>query len=129
MRNTQTNEYSCKCNPGHKGALCELTECLDYCYNGGACNDGLGNQYEFELETNKTANLSCICPKETKYTEKRFYGARCEFDKCYEEAKKCPADCWLDPSCKCNCKKDCDDTFCAKLGTCGLDPKGQLACM
>lgn len=125
MRNTMTSEYMCKCNPGHTGALCEQPSCLNYCYNGGACNDGLGAQYQFELETNRTVNLSCVCPSGS-----RFYGSRCEFDKCFEEAKNCSAKnkCWLDDNCMCNCNEKCDATFCNKLGKCELDSRGDLSC-
>lgn len=127
MRNTLTDEYFCKCNPGHTGALCERPSCLGYCYNGGACDDGLGTKYEFELETNITANLSCKCP-ESPNSVRRYYGMRCEFDKCFDQTKTCAKDCWLDDSCSCRCNKECDDTFCDKKGKCSLDSNQQLTC-
>lgn len=121
LRNTITNEYMCKCNPSHMGALCERPKCLDYCYNGGGCDDGLGNVYEFDVDSNKIANLSCLCP-----SGDRFYGSRCEFDKCFES--NCSKSCWLDNNCQCQCNAQCDETFCNKQGKCGLDSNDKLVC-
>lgn len=123
LRNTETNEYTCKCKPSHTGGLCDRPVCLDYCYNGGGCDDGLGIEYNFDIDSTLTTNLSCLCP-----SGNRYYGARCEFDACYESRDKCSKFCWMDNSCNCNCNLDCDNTYCNKVGLCVLDDNELLAC-
>lgn len=95
----------------YSGALCEKPICLNYCYNDGKCKIVSDNQ------------IKCLCENQ------RFTGDRCQFDKCIQELKNCPSNCFMDSECKCNCAEDCDFNYCNKKnGTCYEDYNGNLAC-
>jgi len=96
---------------------------MNYCYNDAECSDGLG---VFNTQTNNFSTteikLSCTCNSE------RFSGERCEFDKCFNEAKQCPSNCTLDASCKCLCGQECDKLYCNnQKGVCYAQ-NDQLSC-
>lgn len=98
--------------PTHQGALCERPVCLDYCYNGAQCSDGLQSDKDYEdfLSKNYTAKLSCVCSSD------RYTGDKCQFDKCF--GKKCSPNCFMNSSCDCVCNSDCDKTYCNGKGVC-----------
>jgi hypothetical protein len=127
VQNTQTKLFYCQCIPSYTGSLCEIPICLDYCKNNAICNDGLGDQYEFN-STNITsrANVSCEC------TSPRYSGDRCQFDLCFDKnpKKDCVID-YVDSECKEVCDTECDKLFCKLNGECKFDPENdtQPSCL
>ena len=96
--------------------------CNDYCYNNGQCDNGLSENNERKKSFTEP-KLTCKCASE------RFFGDRCEFDKCHKEIKanKCPSNCTLDSSCECLCGNECNKFFCHNEGEC-FQNNGQLSC-
>jgi low-density lipoprotein receptor-related protein 1 (alpha-2-macroglobulin receptor) len=124
MQNTKTNVTSCKCKPTHTGPLCEVPVCLDYCKNGGMCDDGFGNTYEFEINSTRVAHLTCRCVPDTRY-----FGANCQFDRCFEQLNSCPSNCFVSSNCSCLCGTACDQSYCNNgKGACYSDEDGKLSC-
>jgi hypothetical protein len=118
------DDFKCLCGPEAEGALCETSICENYCYNKGECDNGLG-EYNEEKKTFAVSEPKLTC----KCSSNRFFGNRCEFDKCRKEvaANKCPSNCTLDSSCKCLCGKECDAYLCHNEGEC-FPNNGQLSC-
>ncbi|RNA43854.1 von Willebrand factor D and EGF domain-containing -like isoform X2 [Brachionus plicatilis] len=111
LMDTRTELKFCKCKPSHKGALCEESICANYCYNDGICSY---NQYDFYdfLNSTYSIDLNCKCESE------RFYGNRCQFDKCSDIGKNCPEHSFFGPDCQCLTNDDCDEKFCNNNGEC-----------
>lgn len=84
---TKLNKKFCMCLPGYKGALCEYSICLNYCYNNGTCS-------LFKLDSDSVI-LNCTCASD------RYSGDRCQFDKCIKNKNICPEPGFIGPDCKC----------------------------
>lgn len=111
LKDTRTNTKVCKCKPTHKGALCEVTICSNYCYNNGNCSY---NQSDYSDYLNKTYSIDLKCECKSN----RFSGDRCQFDKCWNRSKKCPEHSFLGPDCQCFTENDCSEVFCNNNGVC-----------
>ncbi len=106
-------QFKCTCLPNFTGALCEKPICLDYCYNNGKCS------------VNNQNKPKCLCIND------RFYGERCEFDKCNENDNrndKCASNCYLDSNCMCRCGEECKEIYCNKSNGSCIELNGQLGC-
>ena len=114
MKHFKTSIESCLCKAEFTGGLCELPVCLNYCYNNGRCS--ANKTSEFEL-----ADVNCKCVSD------RFSGNRCQFDKCSNVARDCPANCVVNSLCECLCEEKCDKSYCKGRGTC-QDNNGELKC-
>lgn len=108
LQQPDTGVSTCKCDAGFSGFLCEIPLCLNYCTNYGKC--------KVINETDNTRQCKC---------SHRFFGDRCQFDKCAD--KVCPVGCYMNNSCKCFCGHLCDTNYCRNNGTC-IDNDGQLGC-
>lgn len=122
MNNTLTNEIRCKCKPTHTGSQCDVPVCLNYCKNGGMCNDNLGNKYDFAISSADVAQLTCKC------TSDRYVGPQCGFDKCFSQVPTCRSNCTLNTNCECLCDSKCDQYYCGNNGVCLRDQDDNLAC-